>query len=73
MRSRPAWKRSLLVAALEPRLVGRAAGDDFGEQAAVVGVEAELVGELRVERLAGDADVGVFGLAVFVAAGRPSA
>ena len=58
---------------LQPGVVGRAAGDDLGDQRAGVGVDAELVGELRVERLAGDADVGVVGLAVLAQAAPPSA
>ena len=61
---REALEADFAVAALEPRLVGGPVGDDFGEQPAVVGVEVELVGELRVERLGRDADVGVFDLAV---------
>src|SRR4029077_1512601 len=54
----------LFIAALQPRFVGRAAGDDFGHEAAVIGAEAELFGELWVERLGGDADVGVLGAAL---------
>ena len=38
----PAWKLSFSVAALQPGLLCRAARDDFGEQAAVGRVEAEL-------------------------------
>ena len=59
--------------ALQAGLVGGAAGDDARDQRAGRRVDAELLGELRVERLALDADVGVLDLAVRREAGRPSA
>src|SRR6185295_1225903 len=53
----------IAVAPAQAGFLRGAAGDDFGDQAAVVGVEAELAGELWVEGLRRDPDVGVFGLA----------
>ncbi len=53
-----------LVARLQAGVVGGAAGDDLGDERAGLDVEVEALGELRVERLGGDAGVGVANLAV---------
>ncbi len=52
-----------VVAGLKAGVVGGAALLDLADQRAGVGVDVELVGELRIERLRGDADVGVLDLA----------
>ncbi len=59
----------LFVAAFDPRLLGRAASDDLGDEAAEGRVEAELARQLRVERLSGDPDEGVFRSSVFAQLG----
>ena len=46
-----ALEADLLVARLQAGVVGGRAGDDLGDQRAGVGVDAEPVGELRIERL----------------------
>ena len=50
--------------ALQARVVGGAAVDHVGDQGAGLGVEPEMLGELRVERLAGHAEIRVLDLAV---------
>ena len=67
---REALEVDLAVATLEPGFVGRPALDDFGEQAAVVDPEAELFGELRVQGLGRDPDIGVFDRAVLLELGE---
>ena len=54
-----ALELDLLVPRLDARVVGRAPLDDLGHQRAGVDRKPEPIGELRIERLGGDADVGV--------------
>src|SRR5215208_5353699 len=54
----------LLVRRLDPGIIGGTAGGHLRHQRAGVGVDPELVGELWVQRLRGDADECVLGLAV---------
>ena len=59
-----ALELDLLLPRLEARVGGWAPIADLGHQRTGVGLQAEPIGELRIERLGCDADVGVLDRAV---------
>ena len=65
-----AFDRRCGVAAFDPGLVGRAALDDLCDEHAFVDRQVERLGQVRGDRAAADAEVGVLDLAVRSRAGR---